>query len=82
MHRKRLWNILDYLLLSAAALIFIAPVLFMVAGSLKPDARVLSEMDSLRAVLPAEIDWQNYRDVFARIPSPTIRPLIKVEFHR
>ena len=68
MHRKRLWIVLDYLLLSAAALLFIAPVLFMVAGSLKPDARVLSEMDSLRAVLPAEIDWQNYRDVFARIP--------------
>ena len=68
MHRKLLWNILDSLLLSAAALIFIAPVLFMVAGSLKPDARVLSEMDSLRAVLPTEIDWQNYRDVFARIP--------------
>ena len=68
MHRKRLWNVLDYLLLSATALLFIAPVLFMVAGSLKPDARVMSEMDSLRAVLPAEIDWQNYRDVFARIP--------------
>jgi len=68
MHRKRLWNVLDYLLLSATAMLFIAPVLFMVAGSLKPDARVLSEMDSLRAVLPAEIDWQNYRDVFARIP--------------
>jgi multiple sugar transport system permease protein len=68
MHRKRLWNILDYLLLSAAALLFIAPVLFMVAGSLKPDARVLSEMDTLRAVLPTEIDWQNYRDVLARVP--------------
>ena len=68
MHRKRLWNVLDYLLLSVTALLFIAPVLFMVAGSLKPDARVLSEMDSLRAVLPTEIDWQNYRDVFARIP--------------
>jgi multiple sugar transport system permease protein len=68
MHRKRLWIVLDYLLLSAAALLFIAPVLFMVAGSLKPDARVLSEMDSLRAVLPAQLDWQNYRDVFARIP--------------
>jgi multiple sugar transport system permease protein len=68
MHSKRLWNLLDYLLLGAAAMLFIAPVLFMVAGSLKPDARVLSEMGSLRAVLPAEIDWQNYRDVFARIP--------------
>jgi len=68
MHRKHLWSVLDYLLLSAAALLFIAPVLFMVAGSLKPDARVLSEMDTLRSVLPAEIDWQNYRDVFARIP--------------
>ncbi len=68
MHRRHLWNVINYMLLSAAALVFIAPVLFMLAGSLKPDARVLSEMDSLRAVWPAEIDWQNYRDVFARIP--------------
>ena len=68
MYPNRLWNIVNYLLLSLMALIFIVPVLFMAVGSLKPEARVLSEMGSLSAILPADIELQNYRDVFARIP--------------
>ena len=68
MYPNRLWNIVNYLLLSVMALIFIVPVLFMAVGSLKPEARVLSEMGSLSAILPADIELQNYRDVFARIP--------------
>jgi multiple sugar transport system permease protein len=68
MYRKRLWNVANYLLLSVAALVFIAPILFMVAGSLKPEARVLSEMGTLHALLPGKIELHNYRDVFARIP--------------
>jgi multiple sugar transport system permease protein len=68
MYRKRLWNVANYLLLSVAALVFIAPIFFMVAGSLKPEARVLSEMGTLHALLPGKIELHNYRDVFARIP--------------
>ena len=68
MNRNRLWNIANYLLLGVAAMLFVVPVLFMVVGSLKPEARVLSEMGSLRAVLPGDMELQNYRDVFARIP--------------
>ena len=68
MHGKRLLNVVNILLLGAAALLFVAPVVFMVAGSLKPEARVLSDMGSLRALLPGDAGVQNYRDVFARIP--------------
>ncbi len=68
MHGKRLSSIVNYLLMSAAALVFIAPVLFMVAGSFKPEPRVLSDMGSLHALLPGDAGMQNYRDVFARIP--------------
>jgi len=68
MNRNRVWTIANYVLLSVAALLFIAPVLFMVAGSFKPEARVLSDMDSWRALLPGGAGLQNYRDVFARIP--------------
>ena len=68
MHGKRLLNVVNILLLGAAALLFVAPVVFMVAGSLKPEARVLSDMGSLRALLPGDGGVQNYRDVFARIP--------------
>jgi len=65
---KRLWNAVNYVMLIMAAMLFITPVLFMLAGSLKPEARVLNEMGSLRALLPGTVDLQNYRDVFARIP--------------
>jgi multiple sugar transport system permease protein len=65
---NRLWNVVNYLLLSVAAGLFIVPILFMVVGSLKPEAAVLSEMGSLRAALPGAVEVQNYRDVFARIP--------------
>jgi len=68
MNPNRLWNIVNYLLLGMAAVLFVVPVLFMVVGSLKPEGRVLSEMGSLRAVLPTDMELQNYRDVFARIP--------------
>ncbi len=65
---NRIWTVVNYLLLSVAAVLFIAPVLFMVAGSFKPEARVLSDMGSLHALLPGTAGLQNYRDVFARIP--------------
>jgi multiple sugar transport system permease protein len=49
------------------ALIFLAPVLFMLAGSLKPDDRVLVEAATLQAILPTEISLNNYADVLSRV---------------
>jgi multiple sugar transport system permease protein len=57
---------LSYAALVALALIFVAPILLMVVGSLKPDARVLVEAGSLRALVPDAITFQNYADVFRR----------------
>ncbi|MGB5200459.1 MAG: carbohydrate ABC transporter permease [Sedimenticolaceae bacterium] len=48
-------------------LLFISPIAFMLAGSFKPDARVLMEAGEWRAFWPAELSLQNYRDVFARV---------------
>lgn len=48
-------------------LLFISPIAFMLAGSFKPDARVLLEAGEWRAFWPAEMSLQNYRDVFARV---------------
>ncbi len=56
-----------YLGLMVLALVFIAPILLMVAGSLKPDARVLIEAGSWRALLPDSVSLQNYGDVFSRV---------------
>lgn len=65
--RPRLRTLLAHLALVALAAVYVAPILFMVVGSLKPDARVLAEAGSLRAFLPTEASFQNYRDVFRRV---------------
>jgi multiple sugar transport system permease protein len=57
----------SYVALLAAALLFIAPLWFMVAGSLKPDVQVLAEAGSWRAFVPDTLTWHNYPDVFARV---------------
>ncbi len=63
---RRLNALLTYGALAALAFLFIAPVLLMVVGSLKPDARVLTEAGTLRGLVPAGASVQNYRDVFRR----------------
>ena len=62
---KSLWV---YLLLLGMGMIFVLPIVMMLAGSFKPDARVLVEAGSLRGYLPGAMDMQNYRDVFQRVP--------------
>lgn len=57
---------LIYGVLTALALLFLAPVAMMVAGSLKPDERVLVEAGTATAFVPAEVSLQNYADVCAR----------------
>ncbi len=65
--RQRLINASIHTGLLLLALGFIAPILLMVIGSLKPDAQVLVEAGSLKAFFPDTISLQNYRDVFARV---------------
>ena len=48
-------------------LLFVSPIAFMLAGSFKPDARVLMEAGEWRAFWPTAMSLQNYRDVFARV---------------
>jgi multiple sugar transport system permease protein len=57
-----------YLVLGCFAVIFLIPVGMMVAGSFKPDNRVLVEAGSLRTFFPADLRFDNYRDVYARVP--------------
>lgn len=65
--RRALWTGAYLTLLIAAALIFTAPVWFMLVGSLKPDARVLSEAGTWKAFFPGRASLQNYADVFHRV---------------
>jgi multiple sugar transport system permease protein len=66
-NRKRLSTISSYLMLTVLALLFIAPIVFMIVGSLKPDELVLSEAGTFKAFLPDKVSFQNYWDVFERV---------------
>jgi multiple sugar transport system permease protein len=56
-----------YALLLGLAALHVAPIAFMVVGSLKPDARVLADMGTAAAFVPREASLANYADVFARV---------------
>jgi multiple sugar transport system permease protein len=66
-NRKQLSTISSYLVLTVLALLFIAPIVFMIVGSLKPDELVLSEAGTFKAFLPDKVSFQNYWDVFERV---------------
>ncbi|MFW6168980.1 MAG: carbohydrate ABC transporter permease [Planctomycetota bacterium] len=57
----------NYLVLTVAALLYIAPILFMIVASFKPDDRVLPEAGSWQAFFPSEVTTENYGDVFERV---------------
>lgn len=59
--------VLQYLVLSGLALLYIAPIVLMVVGSLKPDDRVLVEAGSWRALIPSRASFDNYADVLRRV---------------
>jgi len=67
MPRRALTTGLRYAGLIMLAVVFVAPIMFMLSGSFKPDAQVLTEAASWRAYLPSDFNLQNYRDVFARV---------------
>jgi multiple sugar transport system permease protein len=58
---------LIYLCLLLLGLLFVSPIGFMLAGSLKADARVLVEAGDWRAFWPSGMSLDNYRDVFFRV---------------
>jgi len=57
-----------YTMLTVCALVFVAPMAFMIIGSLKPEAQVMSEAGSWKAFFPDAVSLDNYRDVFRRVP--------------
>ncbi|MEJ2452626.1 MAG: carbohydrate ABC transporter permease [Candidatus Thiodiazotropha sp.] len=65
-HSRPVVRWLSQLLLLGLALLFLAPLAMMLLGSLKADARVLTDAGSIGGLLSGEFSLQNYRDVFAR----------------
>lgn len=49
------------------ALIFVSPLLWMIAASLKPEAQIFSDMSTIRTFWPTAVTLGNYVEVFTRV---------------
>jgi len=68
-HQRRRRQVFSYCAMTLLAVFFLFPLVFMFVASLKPDAQILSDMNSLRAFLPiGSISLTNYVEVFGRVP--------------
>ena len=62
-------KLINYVVLTWIALIFIFPIVFMVVSSFKPDLQLLRDSASINAFLPVgDISFDNYRAAFQRVP--------------
>ena len=58
-------------MVAAASLLFVGPLLFMVASSFKPDLQIFADLRSFRAFLPVgDVSLDNYRGVFEKSRLP------------
>lgn len=65
--RKRLGSIAFYLGNTIIALIFVSPLIWMIAASLKPEADIFKGLNSLSTFVPKTASMNNYMEVFDRI---------------
>lgn len=65
--RNQLGSLLFYVGNTIIALIFVSPLIWMIASSLKPEAGIFKELNSLSTFIPKEASLNNYKEVFERI---------------
>ena len=69
---KTLGNIIFYLGNTIVGLIFVSPLLWMLASSFKPELEIFSNLNSLSTFIPKNFTLANYVEVFQRIKVFTI----------
>lgn len=69
---KVLGNIIFYLGNTIVGLIFVSPLLWMLASSFKPELEIFSNLNSLSTFIPKNFTLVNYVEVFQRIKVFTI----------
>lgn len=65
--KKTLGNAAFYLGNTLIALIFVSPLIWMIASSLKPEAQIFKGLNSLSTFIPKGASLDNYIEVFQRI---------------
>ena len=65
--KKILGNVAFYVGNTVIGLIFVSPLIWMVASSLKPEAEIFKNLNSLSTFIPSNASFDNYLEVFQRI---------------
>lgn len=65
--RKQLGSLLFYIGNTIIALIFVSPLIWMIASSLKPEAGIFKGLNSLSTFIPKDASLNNYVEVFNRV---------------
>ena len=72
-HGSPVWRWVLYAVMSAFAVFFLFPLVYMLASSFKPDDQVLTNSQSLEAFLPIPfVGLENYIDAFDRAQFPRV----------
>lgn len=53
-------------------IIFVSPLIWMISASLKPEAQIFANMNSLKTFFPVEASFNNYVEVFTRMNLPQV----------
>ncbi len=53
-------------------LIFVSPLIWMISASLKPEAKIFANMNSLATFFPTDASLDNYQEVFSRLDMPQV----------
>lgn len=69
---KTITNILFYVGNTLIGLIFVSPLLWMVAASFKPELEIFSNINSIKTFIPQHFTVNNYLEVFNRLNIPQI----------
>lgn len=53
-------------------IIFVSPLIWMISASLKPEALIFANMNSIKTFFPASASFSNYVEVFTRMNLPQV----------
>ncbi|MBE5921098.1 MAG: carbohydrate ABC transporter permease, partial [Pseudobutyrivibrio ruminis] len=65
--QNALQKILFYAGNTIIGVIFVSPLIWMIAASLKPEAKIFANMNSIKTFIPEEASLDNFIEVFRRV---------------
>ena len=65
--QKALQKILFYAGNTIIGIIFVSPLIWMISASLKPEAKIFANMNSIQTFVPEDASFDNFIELFRRV---------------